>query len=110
MEVVVPDKKFIREMFTLAGFTYYMFVLMRGAQIIQVYYFPINDNGTDVQMEQLYFINNELFVLAGVLICVILYLITNYIFYIRFTFTDARTDELMDVLGKNFWNARIYIN
>ena len=94
MEVVVPDKKFIRELFTLIGFTYYMFILMRGAQVIQVYYFLINDSGTDIQMEQLFFINNELWIIAGVLICIIFYLITNYIFYIRFTFEDARTEEL----------------
>lgn len=71
-----------------------MFVLMRSAQVIQVYYFPIYDLGTDIQMEQLFFINNELFIIAGVLICIILYLITNYIFYVRFTFTDARSEEL----------------
>jgi len=97
-------------MLTLIGFTYYMFVLMLGAQILSVYYFKINDFGTDTQKEQMYFINNEMFVIAAALLAIILYLITNYIFYIRFFFSDNRSEELQDVLGKNFWNARLYIN
>ena len=97
--------KFVRELLTLCGFIYYIVELMDAAEVISVYYFKIHDAylaGEAVsatQLEQLYFINNELWCIAGVLVAITLYLMLNYVVYVRFLIVDARSMQLEDVLG-----------